>query len=113
MWQYFMETLLPEELRQVIVAQTAPVTQVSPGVIVLGLLLSGLSFLITWAIGKPILVWLRAKKFGKLEREDGLQSYQKKSGTPTMGGIMMTVSILIVSVSFILIPLVVQTGRGL
>ncbi len=97
-----------------VVAQTAPVVQatLSSVAIVVGLLLAGLSFLITWAIGKPLLAFLKAKKVGKQVREDGPQSHLVKTGTPTMGGIMIAVSILIVTVCFILIPNLTQ-GRGL
>lgn len=103
---------LAEPLAQVI-GQTAPVqTSLTPLVIVVGLLLSGLSFLLTWAIGKPVIAWLVHNKMGKLVREDGPQSHLKKTGTPTMGGIMMHLSILIVAVGFILIPNLMQ-GRGL
>lgn len=43
-----------------------------------------------WMIGK-----LRELAFGQYIREDGPQSHQKKSGTPTMGGLLIIVSIVI------------------
>lgn len=96
-----------------IVAQTAPIQNTpTPLVVVIGLLLAGLSFLLTWAIGKPVIAWLVRNKMGKLVRDDGPQSHLKKTGTPTMGGIMMHLSILIVATGFILLPNVMQ-GRGL
>src|SRR6476646_9500063 len=97
-----------------VVGQTTPLGPLilTPVTIVGGLLLAGLSFLITWAIGKPVLAWLRIKKLGKRVRDDGPQSHLVKTGTPTMGGIMMSISILIVAVGFILIPLLAQ-GKGL
>src|SRR5215210_3309549 len=100
-----------EKLRQAIeaqiVAQTAPVTLTTLGsvTIVVALLMAGLSFLITWAIGRPLLAYLKMKKVGKLVREDGPQSHLKKTVTPTMGGLMMLISIVFVSIVFILIPL--------
>ena len=39
----------------------------------------------------PILKWLQV---GQSEREDGPKSHLKKSGTPTMGGIIMAISII-------------------
>ncbi len=118
MWFYYQQTLFRQELIEMvyrqIVAQTAPVPQanVTSTTIVVGLLLSGLSFLVTWAVGRPLLAWLRLKKLGKRVREDGPQTHLKKTGTPTMGGLMITISIVIVSVSFILLPLL-AVGRGL
>jgi phospho-N-acetylmuramoyl-pentapeptide-transferase len=81
-----------------------PTTIPSPAVIVYGLVLAALSFLITWAVGKPVLAVLKAKKIGKTIRIEEPQSNQVKMGTPTMGGIMILASILVVTVVFILIP---------
>jgi phospho-N-acetylmuramoyl-pentapeptide-transferase len=95
--------------------QTTTVGQTNPGsgTLVFGLLLAGLTFLITWAIGGPLVAWLRYKKIGKQIRDEGPETHLKKTGTPTMGGLMMSVSILFVTIAFILIPLVVTTGKGL
>ncbi len=109
----FMHQIIPmsDSLRQdivaQIVAQSGPDTLTTLGsrTIVVALLLAGLSFLITWAIGRPLLAFLRMKKIGKLVRDDGPQSHLKKTGTPTMGGLMMLISIIFVSIVFILIPL--------
>src|SRR5206468_2606120 len=38
---------------------------------------------------------LREFQIGQYIREDGPQSHQKKSGTPTMGGVLIAVSILL------------------
>ena len=112
LYQLFFRPMIMQAVAQIEIAQTAPVTKatLSSVVIVLGLLLAGLSFLVTWAVGKPVLAWLRAKKFGKSIREDGPQSHLKKTGTPTMGGVMMSIAIVLVTVGFILIPQVLQSG---
>lgn len=44
---------------------------------------------------------LRRLKFGQSIREEGPQSHQKKSGTPTMGGIMIIFSITITTIVMI------------
>jgi phospho-N-acetylmuramoyl-pentapeptide-transferase len=44
---------------------------------------------------------LRKLKFGQYIREEGPQSHQKKSGTPTMGGIVIVLSIAITSLVYI------------
>src|SRR5947209_14158347 len=43
-----------------------------------------------WLIGK-----LRKFQIGQHIREDGPRSHQKKAGTPTMGGVLIIISILI------------------
>lgn len=50
----------------------------------------------------PLLIpFLRKLKFGQYIREEGPQSHQKKSGTPTMGGIVIVLSIAITSLIYI------------
>lgn len=50
----------------------------------------------------PLLIpFLRKLKFGQHIREEGPQSHQKKSGTPTMGGIVIVLSIAITSIIYI------------
>jgi len=56
-----------------------------------------ISFFITVALSIIIIPILKKLKVGQIERSDGPQSHLKKQGTPTMGGIIMIISILIVS----------------
>jgi phospho-N-acetylmuramoyl-pentapeptide-transferase len=50
----------------------------------------------------PLLIpFLKRLKFGQFIREEGPQSHQKKSGTPTMGGIVIVLSIAITSLLYI------------
>lgn len=62
--------------------------------------LGGLSFLLTIIIGRPIVTYLRIKKVGKQIREEGPETHFKKVGTPTMGGVMVAVSVVIITVVF-------------
>ncbi len=55
-----------------------------------------ISFFITVILGMIIIPILRKFKVGQIEREDGPKSHLKKQGTPTMGGIMMIISMIIV-----------------
>lgn len=49
----------------------------------------------------PLLIpFLKRLKFGQYIREEGPQSHQKKSGTPTMGGIVIVLSISITSLIY-------------
>ena len=54
-----------------------------------------LSFVISIISALIILPILRRLKVGQIERDDGPQSHLKKQGTPTMGGIIMAVTIVI------------------
>ena len=68
----------------------------------------------------PIFIpFLKRLKFGQYIREEGPQSHQKKSGTPTMGGLIIVISVIITSLFFIkdypkIIPILFTTvGFGL
>ncbi|WP_066289391.1 phospho-N-acetylmuramoyl-pentapeptide-transferase [Bacillus sp. FJAT-29937] len=54
-----------------------------------------MSFLVTVLLSPIFIPFLRRLKFGQSIREEGPQSHLKKSGTPTMGGIMILLSITI------------------
>ncbi len=50
----------------------------------------------------PLLIpFLKRLKFGQYIRQEGPESHQKKSGTPTMGGIVIVLSISITSLFYI------------
>ena len=53
------------------------------------------AFILTAILGKFIIPVLKKLKVGQSEREDGPRSHLRKQGTPTMGGIMMIISIII------------------
>lgn len=54
-----------------------------------------LAFAIAFVISIIVIPILRRKKIGQHERDDGPKSHLKKQGTPTMGGIVMIIAILI------------------
>lgn len=54
-----------------------------------------LSFVLTAVIGHFVLKWLISKGAGQMIREEGPQSHQSKAGTPTMGGIMIILGVII------------------
>lgn len=54
-----------------------------------------LAFILTVILGKLIIPILKKLKVGQSEREDGPRSHLKKQGTPTMGGIMMMLTMII------------------
>ena len=53
-----------------------------------------LSLIFVLVLGKPFIVWLKKKKYGDTVREEGPQSHFSKSGTPTMGGLLIIGGIL-------------------
>lgn len=66
------------------------------------LILSALpvTLILTLTIGKPMIKWLHKLKFGQHIREEGPESHKQKSGTPTIGGLMFLIPILIVTAVF-------------
>ncbi len=59
-----------------------------------------LAFAVTALSGPVLIPVLRRLKVGNTEREE-LKSHQKKTGTPTMGGLMILLAIIITSLFFI------------
>ena len=77
------------------------------------------AFLLTLIAGPIFIPVLRRLKFGQTVREDGPQTHLKKMGTPTMGGIIFLIPMLIVGSYAIseypgILPLIMVTlGFGL
>ncbi|MCM3787656.1 phospho-N-acetylmuramoyl-pentapeptide-transferase [Domibacillus sp. 8LH] len=63
-------------------------------------LIIAVSFLITVLIAPLFIPFLRRLKFGQSIREEGPKSHQQKSGTPTMGGIVFLLSIIVTTLFF-------------
>ena len=60
-----------------------------------------ISFALCVIMGPVIIPILRRLKMGQTEREDGVKSHLKKAGTPTRGGVIILLSIVITSVFYI------------
>lgn len=56
-----------------------------------------LSFLLTVVLSPIFIPFLKRLKFGQSIRDEGPKSHQKKTGTPTMGGVMIIFSIVLSS----------------
>lgn len=54
-----------------------------------------LAFITVVILGFIIIPILRKLKVGQIERDDGPQSHLKKQGTPTMGGIIMIIAMIL------------------
>ncbi|MGI6705316.1 MAG: phospho-N-acetylmuramoyl-pentapeptide-transferase [Clostridia bacterium] len=77
------------------------------------------SFFICLISGPVIIPALKRLKFGQTVREEGPQTHLKKTGTPTMGGVMIILSILIATFlfskrnyDFVLVASLVMLGYG-
>ena len=55
-----------------------------------------ISFITAIILGIIIIPILRKLKIGQIERDDGPKSHLKKQGTPTMGGIIMIITMILV-----------------
>lgn len=66
-----------------------------------------ISFLITILLSPVVIPLLTRMKFGQSIREEGPKSHAKKSGTPTMGGVIIIISIVITS-----LIMAVKSGTG-
>ena len=59
-----------------------------------------LAFAIAMVLGPVVIPWLKKMKFGQTIYELGLESHKVKQGTPTMGGIIFAVPMIIVPILF-------------
>lgn len=57
-----------------------------------------IALLITVLLSPIFIPFLRRLKFGQSIREEGPQSHLKKTGTPTMGGLMIIFSVIVTSI---------------
>lgn len=60
-----------------------------------------ISFILSVALCPVLIPFLKKLKFGQYVRDDGPQSHLEKQGTPTMGGILILLSVIITSLCFI------------
>lgn len=78
-----------------------------------------ISFALSVIMGPVVIPFLRKLKVGQTERAEGVKSHLKKAGTPTMGGVMILVSVIITSLFYVkdypkIIPVLFLTvGFGL
>ena len=85
----------------------------------LSLGLSSVAFVLTMLIGRPYIVYLREHNIGKRIRIEGPEGHFFKMGTPTMGGVMFTSSVILLTIIFnlmgrlsMLLPLGVLIGTS-
>ena len=69
-----------------------------------------ISFIVAIILGFIIIPILKKLKVGQIERDDGPKSHLKKQGTPTMGGIIMIVTMIIVITGLYIY--LIETGQN-
>lgn len=95
-------------------------TGLAPTVMVRGLTLGAVAFVLGLLIGKPVINWLRDHNIGKSIRIEGPVEHQKKTGTPTIGGLIFLIPLVVVISVFmdilqfksLLLPLVIVIACG-
>ena len=82
----------------------SPPTPLTPIEMIRGLTLGAVVFVMGLIIGKPIINWLRDHSIGKHIRIEGPAHHQVKTGTPTMGGLLFLIPLVIAIGVFMDIP---------
>jgi phospho-N-acetylmuramoyl-pentapeptide-transferase len=77
------------------------------------------ALIISFMAGPRVIRWLAAKKIGQAVRQDGPQTHLVKIGTPTMGGVLILISIAITTLlwgdlanRYVWVVLIVTLGFG-
>ena len=77
------------------------------------------ALVISFVVGPRMIAWLTHMKIGQSVRDDGPQTHLSKAGTPTMGGALILVSIVITTLlwgnltnRFVWVVLLVTAGFG-
>lgn len=96
-------------------------TQQAAGALWLCILPMLIAFAVTAVLGPVMIPWLKKLKFGQQILEIGPNWHKKKSGTPTMGGLMFIAGVAVSMITLLLcrfsvrllMMLVISTGFGL
>ena len=60
-----------------------------------------IAFAVSLVLGPVVIPFLRKLKMKQTERVDGVQSHLKKAGTPTMGGIIILIAVIVTSLFYV------------
>ena len=58
------------------------------------------SLILSIAVGNQVIAWLTTLKVGQMVRGDGPQTHLAKTGTPTMGGVLIILTVTITNLLF-------------
>ena len=59
-----------------------------------------MALLLAIFLGPSLIRWLRARQIGQSIREEGPKAHQAKAGTPTMGGVLINLAIVVPTILF-------------
>ncbi len=76
------------------------------------LTLATISFFLAVIWGRPLIGLLRRKRIGQTIRVEGPSAHQSKMGTPTMGGLMIIVPVVVLTVAVNLVQFLSSTPFG-
>jgi phospho-N-acetylmuramoyl-pentapeptide-transferase len=78
------------------------------------------ALIISFIAGPRVIRWLTARKIGQAVRQHGVQAHLAKSGTPTMGGVLILISIGVTTLlwgdlgnRYVWVVLIVTLGYGI
>src|SRR5437763_9509189 len=76
------------------------------------LTLATISFLLAVIWGPPLIGLLRRNRIGQVIRVEGPSEHQSKMGTPTMGGLMIIVPVVVVTLAANIVQILSSTPLG-
>src|ERR1044071_270016 len=76
------------------------------------LTLATISFLLAVIWGPPLIALLKRRRIGQVIRVEGPTEHKGKMGTPTMGGLMIIVPVVVVTVAANIVQILSSTSLG-
>lgn len=95
--------IVPPSLAAIVILHTEVLPVQPRANLAASLALGAVAFVMTVIIGRPIIATLKQYKIGKRIRVELPASHMVKMGTPTMGGIMIAVSVVLLTAIFNLV----------
>jgi len=95
--------IVPPSLAAIVILHTEVLPVQPRANLAASLALGAVAFVMTVIIGRPIIATLKQYKIGKRIRVELPASHMVKMGTPTMGGIMIAISVVLLTAIFNLV----------
>ncbi len=78
----------------------------------IALTMAAMAFVVTLVLGYPYVTYLRRAGLGKKVRIEGPSTHIEKTGTPTMGGLLVTFTVLVLT-AILALTVYRETGRSI
>jgi len=95
--------IVPPSLAAIVILHTGVLPVQPRANLAASLALGAVAFVMTVIIGRPIIAILKQHKIGKRIRVELPESHMVKMGTPTMGGVMIAISVVLLTAIFNLV----------